>query len=275
MTTTARSLLMIGLGSLVLTGCGAVGRLSAVGKAPKFTATAEVDAPYVEPSLGERGGRRAPGVPGAFPAPHHEPVTEAGRAAQRTGGQPAVAVANSASLFRTGAGAFLRGQRASRIGDILTIRIRIDDRAEVANTTSRSRNGSEEAGIPALLGLQTLLPPSIDPAKLVSSNSTSNNSGTGTSVRSERVEMTVAAIVTDVLPNGNLLIKGRQEVRVNFELRELIVSGIVRPEDIARDNSVAHSQIAEARISYGGRGQLTDVQQARWGQQIYNALFPF
>lgn len=274
MTHAARSLLLLGIGGLILSGCGAAGRLANVGKAPKFTATAELDAPYIEPSLGERGGRGARATR-AFPAPHHEPVTDAGRAALQNGGQPPAPPVSSASLFRTGAGAFLRGQRASRIGDIVTIRIRIDDRAEVANTTSRSRSGNENAGIPALLGLQNLLPASIDPANLVSSNSTSNNTGTGTSARSERVEMTVAAIVTDVLPNGNLLIKGRQEVRVNFELRELIVSGIVRPEDITRDNSVAHSQIAEARISYGGRGQLTDVQQARWGQQIYNALFPF
>lgn len=275
MTRSAKMMFVVSASALCLSGCGAAGRLANVGKAPKMSPMDTLDAPYIEPSLGERGAGRLARAGAAYPAPHHEPATEAGRAALS---RPAAAVAPqvpSASLFRTGAGAFLRDQRASRIGDILTIRIRIDDSAEVANTTSRSRSGNESGGIPSLLGLEKLLPSSLDPSNLVSTNSASNNVGAGSSVRSERVDMTVAALVTDVLPNGNLLIKGRQEVRVNFELRELIVTGLVRPEDIARDNSIAHSQIAEARISYGGRGQLTDVQQARWGQQIYNALFPF
>jgi flagellar L-ring protein FlgH len=239
----------------LLSGCGAAGRLSNVGKAPRLTPVDEVAAPNIEPSLGERG-------PGQRPAP-----------------APAEAPAQSASLFRSGAGAFLRDQRASRQGDILTIRINITDRANVANTTSRSRAGGESAGIGALLGLEgpigSLLPGGSSPSRLVDAKSNSTSTGAGSTSRSEEINMTLAAIVTDVLPNGNLLIRGRQEVRVNFELRELIVTGIIRPEDIGRDNSVRHTQIAEARVIYGGRGQLTDVQQARWGQQIYDALFPF
>jgi len=237
----------------LLSGCGAVGRLQNVGKAPKMTAMDDPVAPEIEPSLGQQAAaHRNGGV---------------------TGGPP------SASLFRTGAGGFLRDQRASKMGDILTIRINIADKAQVDNSTSRTRGGAETGGIAGLFGLQTtlskVLPGSPDPSKLVDVNSNSTSNGTGNTTRSEQINLTMAAIVTNVLPNGNLVIRGRQEVRVNFELRELILTGIVRPEDIARDNSIAHSQIAEARISYGGKGQLTDAQQARWGQQIYDALFPF
>lgn len=240
---------------LMLGGCGAVGRLSTVGKAPKFTPAEVTPAPTLQPSLGRQGETNRSAV-------DNQP--------------PAVA---TASLFRNGAGAFFRDQRAGRVGDILTVRIRIADRADVGNSTSRSRTGSEGAGISALLGLQTplakLLPGAVDPAKLVATESTSKSDGSGSISRSETINMTVAATVVGVIPNGNLAIRGRQEVRVNYELRELVISGIVRPEDIARDNSIPHSQIAEARISYGGRGRLSDAQQDRWGQQIYDALFPF
>jgi flagellar L-ring protein precursor FlgH len=238
----------------LLSGCGAVGRLSTVGKPPKMSPLEEPASPMLEPSLGSQA------------------------AAHRSGRAP-VAGPATASLFRTGAGAFLRDQRASRVGDIVTIRINIADRAVVDNSTSRSRAGGETANLSNLLGLESqigkILPGNPNPASLVNTGSTSQATGSGNTARSEQISLTIAAVVTDVLPNGNLLIRGRQETRVNFELRELIVSGVIRPEDIARDNSIQHSQIAEARISYGGHGQLTDAQQARWGQQIYDALFPF
>lgn len=241
-----------------LSGCGAVGHLKAVGKAPKLTAMDESPNPAVEASLGLQGAANRAGGPSSAPV---------------------IAPPPSASLFRTGGGAFFHDQRAGRIGDILTVLINIADKAAVDNSTTRSRGGSEKAGVSALLGLQTplasVLPGAVDPSKLVDTSSTSASNGAGKTSRSETINMTIAATVVGVMPNGNLLIRGKQEVRVNFELRELVVSGIVRPEDIARDNSIHHTQIAEARISYGGRGQLTDAQQARWGQQIYDALFPF
>jgi len=241
----------------MLSGCGAVGHLKAVGKPPKMTAMEQTPSPVVQPSLGLQGAtNRAGGEAMAMATPPAAP---------------------NASLFRTGAGAFFRDQRAGRVGDILTIRINVADKAAVDNTTTRSRGGSEKSGIASLLGLQTPLAKltGTDPSTLVDTNSTSQSNGAGNTSRSETINMTIAATVVGVMPNGNLVIRGKQEMRVNFELRELVVSGIVRPEDIARDNSIRHSQIAEARISYGGRGQLTDAQQARWGQQIYDALFPF
>lgn len=239
--------------TVTLSGCGAVGRLKTVGKAPKLSTMEPVEAPDLEPSLADpldRSGRTRPAQP---------------------------ANAATASLFRTGAGAFFRDQRAGRVGDILTIKIAIADKADIGNNTSRTRGGSETSGIAGLLGLQKPIQKltGSDPSKLVDTSSGSKYTGGGSTNRSETINLTMAAIVTQVLPNGNLMIRGRQEVRVNFEMRELIVTGIIRPEDIARDNSIQHSQIAEARVIYGGKGQLTDAQQARWGQQIYDALFPF
>lgn len=245
-------ILALALGA-TLSGCGAVGRLKAVGKAPKLSQMEPIDAPDLQPSLAD-------------------PLDRSGRARPA---QPATAA--SASLFRTGAGAFFRDQRAGRVGDILTIRIAIADSANIGNNTSRTRGGTETSGIAGLLGLQKPIQKltGSDPSKLVDTSSASKYTGGGATNRSETINMTMAAIVTQVLPNGNLMIRGRQEVRVNFEMRELIVTGVIRPEDIARDNSIQHSQIAEARVIYGGKGQLTDAQQARWGQQIYDALFPF
>ncbi|MEP9359776.1 flagellar basal body L-ring protein FlgH [Sphingomonas sp. KR3-1] len=235
-----------------LSGCGAAGRLKAVGKAPKLSEIQPIDTPEIEPSL-------------AMPA-------DRSNAPHSASAQPA----NNASLFRTGAGALFRDQRANKLGDILTIKINIADKADLGNNTSRTRGGSESGGLGGLLNIspvKKLL--GADANAALETNSGSKYAGGGTTARSETINMTMAAIVTQVMPNGNLMIKGRQEVRVNFEMRELIITGIIRPEDIARDNSIRHSQIAEARVIYGGKGQLTDAQQARWGQQIYDALFPF
>jgi len=183
------------------------------------------------------------------------------------------------SLWRAGAKSFFNDQRASKIGDILTVNIEIADSAQLNNTTARSRTGSTETGVQALLGLeaniQKALPgtPSLDPAVGFNSNSTSN--GTGSVNRQEKVNLTVAAVITDRLPNGNLVIGGSQEVRINNELRELLVSGVIRPEDVAADNTIAHSKIAEARISYGGRGDISQVQRDKYGKLLYDQITPF
>jgi flagellar L-ring protein FlgH len=192
---------------------------------------------------------------------------------------PNMEAAGPNSLWRSGARSFFGDQRANKIGDILTVNIEIADSAQVNNTTARSRTGSESAGVQALLGFENnitkALPgsPSLDPG--VSFDSSSASNGTGSVNRAETVSLTVAAVITDKLPNGNLVIGGSQEVRINNELRELLISGVIRPEDIASDNTIEHTKIAEARISYGGRGDISVVQRDRYGKRIYDKIAPF
>ncbi len=183
------------------------------------------------------------------------------------------------SLWRNGGRAFLKDQRASTVGDILTVLIRIDDKAQIQNRTTRTRNNSESAGLPSFLGLESklgkILPSAVDPASLIDLQSGTANEGSGAVNRGEAINLKIAALVTQVLPNGNMAIQGRQEVRVNFEVRELLIAGVVRPEDISSENAITYEKIAEARIAYGGRGQISDVQQPRYGQQIYDVIFPW
>lgn len=182
------------------------------------------------------------------------------------------------SLWRSGNRAFFEDQRAKQVGDILTVVVTISDKAEFDNSTERSRTDSSGSGIGGALGtaVDTLFLPAGGAASdLASVNSNSSFTGEGSVDREETLQTTVAAVVLQVLPNGNLVIEGRQEVRVNFEVRELVVAGIVRPEDISSDNKIASEKIAEARIGYGGRGQITDVQQPRYGSQVMDILLPF
>ena len=182
-----------------------------------------------------------------------------------------------ASLWSSGRGSLLGDHRAQRAGDILTVVVEIDDKAEFSNASQRGRSGSESMGLQSLFGLPDAVAAasgvSLDPA--VSTNSTSSSSGTGQVRRNEKLTLRIAATVVGILPNGVLQIQGSQEVRVNFELRELIVTGFVRPEDISRLNEIPYDKIASARISYGGRGQITDVQQPRYGQQVLDIILPF
>jgi len=123
--------------------------------------------------------------------------------------------------------------------------------------------------------LHNLLPDAVSPTSVISGGSTSASNGKGSVDRSEKINLRVAATITQVLPNGNLVLAGKQQVTVNYDLRELLVTGVIRPEDISSENTVTYDQIAEARISYGGRGHIQDVQQARYGQQIFDILMPF
>ena len=184
-----------------------------------------------------------------------------------------------ASLWRQGSRAFFRDQRAGRVGDVLTVMININDEAQLENATNRGRNAAESASLNSLLGYETkiaqLLPGLDEATNVVDADSDSSTSNNGGINRSEEITLRMAALITQVLPNGNLIVRGRQEVRVNSELRELQVTGVIRPEDITSLNEVPYDKIAEARISYGGRGVLSDVQQPRWGQEIYDIFFPF
>ena len=186
---------------------------------------------------------------------------------------------DDASLWRAGRRSLLGDRRARARGDILTVVIEIDDSASISNATDRSRSGSEQMALPQFLGL----PQAIDPrlpegasmAEAVSGSGSSTSSGAGSVRRNEELTLRIAATVTQVLRNGALRIEGTQEVRVNYEIRELLVTGYVRPEDISRQNEITYDRIAGARISYGGRGQISDVQQPRYGQQIADIVLPF
>jgi len=183
------------------------------------------------------------------------------------------------SLWRPGSRTFLRDQRAAQPGDLITVVVAIQDTAQLRNEMERERTGSDEVGIPRLLGLPSsftrIFPNVIDPSRLVTTSGTQNASGSGTVRRDERITVNVAATVVQVLANGNLVIAGRQQVRVNSDLRDLTVSGVIRPQDIASDNTVRHDRLAEARIAYGGRGVINDMQRPRWGQELLDIIMPF
>ncbi|MBL9060338.1 MAG: flagellar basal body L-ring protein FlgH [Mangrovicoccus sp.] len=186
---------------------------------------------------------------------------------------------DQASLWSASSNSLLGDPRASDPGDILTVVIEIDEKAEISNSTSRSRTADERMEVPELLGLpqriDQVLPEGASMADAVELQSKSETDGDGSVRRKEKLTLRIAATVTDVMPGGVLRIEGTQEVRVNYELRELLVSGYVRPEDISRNNEITYDKIASARISYGGRGQISDYQQPRWGQQVADILLPF
>lgn len=231
------------------------------------------------PGAAFNAARRSMGPPQLDPVSNPAPLTGG---QQHTMPQPMLAAAeppSANSLWRAGSRSFFNDQRASRVGDILTVNIEIDDKAEVSNSSNRTRSGSTTAGVNHFFGLENALgralPGGFDPANMVDATSQSDASGAGAIDRKEKIRLTVAAVIVDRLPNGNLVIAGRQDVRVNAELRELTVSGVIRPEDISAENTINHTQIAEARISYGGRGQLSAVQRPSWGQRITDAILPW
>jgi flagellar L-ring protein precursor FlgH len=234
------------LAGSLLSGCAAVDRLKNIGQAPPLS---EVDNPTARPGY----------KPVQMPMPAAQPASY-----------------NPNSLWRNGSRAFFKDQRAHQVGDLLTVQVNITDKAIIANETQRSRDTKEDSGIDNFFGKSKVpIMNSAVPTRIFTSDSSTSLDGKGSVNRSEALQTNVAAVVTQVLPNGNLVVDGRQEIRVNFEIRELIVAGIVRPEDIQSDNTIDSSKIAQARISFGGRGQITEEQQPRYGSQVLDVIQPF
>jgi len=190
---------------------------------------------------------------------------------------------NPNSLWRSGAKAFFKDHRAKEVGDILTVTMSLSDSATLSNQTTRKRTDTEDTDVTGLLGWEDhlnelpVVRSSINApgTNIVSWGTATSTDGDGDIIRTEDISLSVAAVITQILPNGNLVVLGRQEIKVNSELRELMVTGVVRTSDIDTDNSIDHTKIAEMRVAYGGRGTISDLQQPRWGNQLWDIIFPF
>lgn len=237
------------LAATALSGCNVLTRLSEVGGGPK---TSSVENPTTKPGY----------KPVNLPMPAAQP-----------------AEINPNSLWRAGARAFFKDIRAKAVGDIITVKVSIADSGKLENKTERERGDSEQASLPNFLGLEAeyarKLPQAIDASNFLNFSNNHKTKGDGDIDRKETVTLTFAAVITQILPNGNMVLMGRQELLVNQEIRELVVLGVVRPEDIDSDNTISHEKIAELRMAYGGRGTLSGLQAPRWGAQVWDILFPF
>lgn len=238
------------LAAIALSGCNTFQRLSEVGTEPRL---ADVTNPDEETKY----------TPKSWPTPPPQPAQK-----------------DPASLWRAGARGFFKDIRAKQVGDIVTVQLRLANQAKLQNSTARARDDHEQSEINTLVGyeksLNDLFPEDVSlGGAMLDFNTDHETLGDGDINRKEEVDLEVAATVTDVLPNGSLAIVGRQELRVNYELRELLVAGIIRPEDIEADNTISHERVAEMRLAYGGRGTLSDLQQPRWGTQVWDIIWPF
>lgn len=242
-------LVLVAAAAATLSACNTISQLSQVGDGPELTSIAN---PTTTPNY----------RPVSLPMPRPE--------------APGIV---SNSLWRTGSNALFRDHRAKAIGDILTVKLDLNDSAAFANKTTRARDDSESTSLTNLLGLEgeftKMLPQGLDPNNMINFGNDHSTSGDGAIDRSETLSLTFAAVVTQILPNGSLVVMGSQELMVNSEMRELKVTGVIRPQDIDSDNAVSHERIAEMRVAYGGRGTISGLQQPRWGTQIWDIIFPF
>ncbi len=247
---TAQYISIIALAASLSACSGTIEKLESVGKMPPVR---EITNPIEQPSY----------QPVSWPSPI----------------ESSPYVKNSGSLWSNGSRSFFKDQRASRVGDIFTIIVEIDDEADLTNNTSSSRTNTENLSAPNVFGLEEsilkLLPGNPSLSSLLNINGNNSVEGDGAIDREEEINLKIAAMVTQVLPNGNLVVQGTQDLRVNFEVRQVFVSGVIRPQDISSENTIMSEQIAEARVSYGGEGTLSDVQQPRYGTQVIDILSPF
>ena len=233
--------------AMLSTSCSSIDKLKQIGEQPPLS---PVDNPTTKPGY----------KPVQMPMPTPQPVTY-----------------NPNSLWRNGSRAFFKDQRAHQVGDIMTVKVNINDTAQFQDQTQTTHTATEDSGITNFIGANTIVNPAkaVLPGRLLSADSNSQSNANGSINRQDQLVTNVAAVVTQLLPNGNMVIEGKQEIRLNSEVRELIVAGVVRPEDIDSDNSIELPKIAEARVAYGGRGELTNIQQERYGQQALDVLLPF
>jgi flagellar L-ring protein precursor FlgH len=231
----------------LLSGCAAVDRIRQLGEPVALT---PIDNPTAKPGY----------KPVQMPMPTPQPVTY-----------------NANSLWRNGSRAFFNDQRAHQVGDILTVKVNINDTAQFQDQTQLNRTSTEDTEITNFIGANALSASAknILPGSVLTASGNSQMNGQGTINRNDQLLTNVAAVVTQLLPNGNMVIEGKQEIRLNTEIRELIVAGVVRPEDIESDNAIELPKVAEARVAYGGRGTLTNIQTERWGQQVADVILPF
>jgi len=235
--------------ALTLGACNTLDRLSEVGEAPKTSRIAD-----------------------PTQATNYQPVSMPMPA-------PQAPTAGANSLWRPGARGFFKDARATEVGDILTVAVSINESGTLKNQTQTSSASSDTANPSfGLLGLQNSVGKvfaGASSSSLWNFGSSGGMNGNGSIGRQEQVTVNLAATIVQKLPNGNLVISGKQELRVNSEMREVSIQGVIRPEDISSANTISSEKIAEARITYGGRGTLSDIQQPRYGQQIFDIIAPF
>jgi flagellar L-ring protein precursor FlgH len=233
--------------AMLAAGCSSIDKLKLIGEQPPLS---PVDNPTTKPGY----------KPVQMPMPMAQPASY-----------------NPNSLWRNGSRAFFKDQRAHQVGDILTVKVNINDTAQFQDQTQITRTATEDSGITNFIGANTITTPAkaILPGKIIAADSNSQSNANGSINRTDQLVTNVAAVVTQLLPNGNMVIEGKQEIRLNSEMRELLVAGVVRPEDIESDNTIDLPKVAEARVAYGGKGTISNIQQPPWGQQALDILLPF